>query len=90
MDKEIIMSKIDILTQAFEHRNQEILEYQINIDNYTLAIAKISKEYTGASPIDVAMIEFRSHLENMLQTSLIEQRKSIIIRDVVKEQLGIL
>jgi len=83
------MNKQEILTQALNQRHQEILEYQINIDNYTLAIEKINKEHIGESPIDEAMMEFKAQLEGLLQSSLIEQRKAMIIRDVIQDQLGV-
>ena len=39
------MNKQKILEDALNSRNQEIIEYQINIDNYVRAIKKITIEY---------------------------------------------
>jgi hypothetical protein len=78
------MNKLDTLTAAHEGRNDEILGYQINIDNYVRAIAKINVEHAD----NPAMIEFRDRLEDMLTSHKTEQLKSIIIRDVIADQLA--
>ena len=39
------MNKLETLKAALAGREQEIAEYQINIDNFALAIAKIQKEH---------------------------------------------
>jgi hypothetical protein len=71
----------EILASALEQRDREIIEYQVNIDNYRLAIAKISDD-------DTDMLSFRDQLKGLLDSGLIEQRKSQIIRDVIAEQLA--
>jgi predicted nucleic acid-binding protein len=78
------MKKFDTLKAALETRDDEILGYQINIDNYTRAIDKINIEYADNS----AMIEFRERLTDLLASHNIEQLKAIIIRDVIAEQLS--
>lgn len=78
------MNKSEILQSALAGRHQEILEYQINIDNYARAIAKIDADY--ADRLDLA--DFREHLQSLLTSSRLEQTKSIIIRDVITEQLN--
>lgn len=79
----MIMSKIDTLKSALSGRNDEIEEYQINIDNYTRAIKKIDAEHAD----NPAMVDFREKLANMLEAHKIEQLKSIIIRDVIADQI---
>ena len=79
----MIMNKLKILKSALESRNDEIENYQINIDNYTLAIEKINAEHGDNQPI----VEFRDNLSNLLESHKIEQLKSIIIRDVIAEQI---
>ncbi len=76
--------KQKILTDALNGRNEEILHYQINIDNYTLAIAKID-----AMPDDerTELADFREQLSGLLKSSLLEQKKAKIIRDVIADQL---
>jgi len=72
------------LQSALEQRHEEIFNYQINIDNYTRAIAKIDAEHAD----NPAMVEFKARLEELLESSKTEQLKAIIIRDVIAEQIA--
>lgn len=81
------MDKQKALTSALGGRDTEIAQYQLDIDNFRLALAKIEKEHSGASDMDVAMRQFGEHLQSLLNSSLIEQRKAQIIRDVIADQL---
>jgi hypothetical protein len=78
------MEKREILQSALDARNDEFLGYQVNIDNYTRAIDKINAEHQN----NPAMIEFRDRLTDMLESHKIEQLKSMIIRDVIADQLN--
>ena len=78
------MNKLETLQSALDARNDEILGYQLNIDNYVRAITKINAEHAD----NPAMIEFRDHLEDMLASHKTEQLKAIIIRDVIADQLA--
>ncbi len=71
----------EILTSALEAREKELIEYQVNIDNYRLAINKITDK-------DTDLFSFRDQLKALLESSLLEQKKSKIIRDVIAEQLS--
>lgn len=73
------MTKYEILTDAATQREQEILEYQINIDNYVLAI-ELAKE-------DPDLTSFVIHLKDLLSSSILEQKKAKIIYQVVVNQL---
>ncbi len=77
------MNKIEVLTQALEHRKQEVFNHQINIDNYTLALTEIAEKH----PDCPHMAEFAERLMHLLESSIIEQRKEIIMRDVIARQL---
>lgn len=77
------MTKLETLQSALSARHEEVFGYQINIDNYTRAIAKIDADYTD----NPAMVEFRDRLAELLESSRNEQLKAIIIRDVIAEQL---
>lgn len=77
------MNKLQTLQSALEPRNDEILNYQINIDNYTRAIAKINDEHAD----NPAMVEFRDGLTDMVESHKTEQLKAIIIRDVIADQI---
>lgn len=72
-----------ILTDAYEHRQREVMHHQINIDNYKLALVEIAENYAD-SP---AMAEFANRLHELLSSSLVEQAKEIIMRDVMAKQL---
>jgi hypothetical protein len=78
------MNKISILAPALEGRDQEILGYQINIDNYILAIAKINADYAGNDDLLV----FRDELQTRLDEERRQQLRSRVIRDVIADQLA--
>lgn len=77
------MNKLTTFKEALAARDDEIMGYQINIDNYRRAIAKINAEHAG----NPAMVEFRGRLSDMLASSETEQLKAKIIRDVIAEQI---
>ena len=76
------MDKQEILTQALAARQQEIMHYQINIDNYTLAIEHITA--SGDADLD----SFKQHLTSLLATEKLEQKKARVIHDVIQQQLA--
>lgn len=78
------MNKLSILTPALEGRDQELLGYQINIDNYVLAIAKINADY----PDNDDLLVFRDELQARLDEERRQQLRSLIIRDVIAEQVA--
>lgn len=74
----------DILTAALTGREQEIMHYQINIDNYTLALEEIAR----ASSEDVMdLVDFANQLRTLLASEKLEQKKSKIMLNVIKRQL---
>lgn len=75
------MDKYMLLTEALKMRQDEVLMYQINIDNYTMAIAEI-----GISD-DPDLVEFKSRLEELLSSEKREQKKAQIIMQVIQKQL---
>ena len=77
------MNKLSILTPALEGRDQELLGYQINIDNYVLAIEKINSQYANNDDL----ISFRDELQARLDEERRQQLRSQIIRDVIADQL---
>ena len=77
------MNKLDVLIQALEHREQEVFHHQINIDNYRLALVEIAEKH----PDCPHMAEFAERLRHLLESSIIEQRKEIIMRDVIAKQV---
>jgi hypothetical protein len=78
------MNKHSILSSALEGRDAELLGYQINIDNYTLAIAKIEADY----PDNEDLAAFRDDLQARLIEEKRQQLRCQIIRDVIADQLS--
>jgi hypothetical protein len=76
------MNKHEVLKDALVAREQEIMGYQINIDNYALAI-----EHIKASG-DEDLAEFCQKLELLLTSEKLEQKKAEVMRFVVQQQLG--
>lgn len=72
-------SKQEILKEALKARVDEVLNYQINIDNYIRAIEKAKN--------DPELVEFVERLRELLSSSLLEQKKSRIILEVIQEQI---
>ena len=75
--------RIKIITDAYEHRKREVMHHQINIDNYQLALVEIAENHAD----NPAMAEFADRLRELLSSSLVEQAKEIIMRDVMAKQL---
>lgn len=75
--------RIEILQSTNEAREREVLHYQINIDNYCLAINEIDENYSDHPE----MLEFRKHLQYLLQSALTEQLKEKIMLNVTRKQL---
>ena len=74
----------EILASALEAREQEIMHYQINIDNYTLALEEIGK----LSSDDRAELSgFADQLRTLLASEKTEQKKAKIMLAVIKQQL---
>lgn len=69
----------EILTSALDARIKEVVEYQVNITNFNLAIERI-----GGDP---ELQEFKTHLADLLAASTLEQRKAQIMLDVIQSQL---
>lgn len=77
------MNKIEILIEALKHRESEVFHHQINIDNYRLALIEIAEKHRDCPH----MTEFAERLQHLLESSIIEQRKEIIMRDVIAKQV---
>ena len=76
------MNKQEILKDSFVAREQEVMGYQINIDNYTLAIEHIKT--SG----DEDLADFCQKLESLLASEKLEQKKAKVMLFVVQQQLG--
>jgi len=78
---DLIKTQREILAMSLEARDQEVLGYQINIDNYRLAIADI--EASG----DTDLSDFAEQLRGLLKSELLEQKKAKVMRRVIAQQL---
>jgi hypothetical protein len=82
---EEIKSKEEILFDAFKSREQEVLIYEINIKNYTLALEQIEKMSVEEK---ADMASFADQLRNLLVTEKIECTKAKIMLNVLKSQVS--
>jgi hypothetical protein len=78
------MTRKDILVKSLDAREQEVMHYQINIDNYTLALTEIE----SMSPDDrTELSAFSEQLRNLLASEKLEQKKAKIMLAVIKKQM---
>jgi len=76
----------EILQMSLDARVQEVMHYQINIDNYTIAlndIGKLSQEEQAE------LSEFSSQLRGLLSSEKLEQKKAKIMLEVVRKQVKV-
>lgn len=75
----------EILKLTLKGREQEIMHYQLNIDNYTLALEEL-----GSLPADERseLAGFTEQLSSLLLSEKLEQKKSKIMLKVIQRQLG--
>jgi len=76
-------NKLEILSAAVEQRRQDVMHYQINIDNYRAAIVELDTNYSDRAD----MASFREQLCELLRTSLVEQTKEKILLTVIERQV---
>jgi hypothetical protein len=77
-------TKLEILTQNAEMRRASVEAYQMNIDNYTLAVADINENFSG----DPEMQAFKTRLEELLVTERREQGKERIMLRALETQIA--
>lgn len=75
--------KIKILQAERISRIKNVLMYQINLDNYTLAIDEIEKNYISNDKLQ----DFYKHLHSLVESTTIEQTKEKIVLKVIEDQL---
>lgn len=84
MNEQNIQTRAQKLQAAQTSRQQEIEDYQINIDNYTLAIGVIDALPESEQ---AEQAEFRKQLENLLASEKREQAKSKIMALALEAQI---
>lgn len=84
-DQEQPKTRQEILEASLDARIQEVMHYQINIDNYTIALNEISKK----SQADQAELsEFSGQLRGLLASEKLEQKKAEIMLVVLQQQVA--
>lgn len=78
-------SREEVLVTALEGRRQEVMHYQINIDNYTLALDEISKLSVEER---AELSGFADQLRTLLTSEKLEQKKSKIMLSVIEKQVN--
>ena len=75
----------EILAASLDARIQEVMHYQINIDNYAIALEQI-----GNLPPDerAELSAFSEQLRTLLTSEKLEQKKAKIMLSVIQQQLG--
>lgn len=74
----------EILKMALDVRVQEVMHYQINIDNYTLALAKIQ---VMSADEQTELAAFAEQLRGLLASEKLEQKKARIMLNVIRAQV---
>jgi hypothetical protein len=69
----------EIMKTSLEARINEVTEYQVNIDNFTLALDRIGDE--------ADLQDFKSNIKQLLASSIVEQRKAQIMLEVIQSQM---
>lgn len=75
------MNKQTILEGALKGREEEVFHYQINIDNYTLALQDLKVMN------DPQLAPFAQQLQQLLAAEILEQKKAMVMLGVIKKQL---
>lgn len=71
--------KKELLEAALEGRIKEVTEYQVNITNFSLALLHVGD--------DTELAGFKVQLEELLASSRVEQKKAMIMLEVIQAQL---
>ena len=83
--KEEPETREEILQTNLDARKQEVMHYQINIDNYTLALAHIAAMAADARS---ELLVFADQLTGLLASERMEQKKARVMLEVLRQQLG--
>ena len=83
--KEEPETREEILQTNLDARKQEVMHYQINIDNYTLALANIA---AMAADERSELLVFAEQLTGLLASERMEQKKARVMLEVLRQQLG--
>lgn len=83
-NQDIPKTREEILSMALDARIQEVMHYQINIDNYTLALQVIANlPYSEREELSA----FETQLQELLASEKLEQKKAKIMLSVIESQV---
>ena len=74
----------EVLAMALKAREHEVMMYQINIDNYQLALEEISSLSIEEQS---ELSEFAQQLRTLLMSEIAEQKKAKIMLKVIQRQV---
>ena len=83
-EKEIPKTREEILRINLDARVQEVMHYQINIDNYTLALENIASMNADER---AELSGFADQLRGLLASEKLEQKKAKVMLVVLQQQL---
>tara|TARA_R110000851_G_scaffold2217_1_gene8594 strand:- start:2856 stop:3086 length:231 start_codon:yes stop_codon:yes gene_type:complete len=69
----------EILESALDARQREVIEYQVNIDNFTMAAERIGD--------DLDLQNYKATISDMLTQTMVEIKKAKLMLGVIEEQL---
>jgi len=75
------------LVENLLHRQNEVQEYQVDIDNYEIAIKRLPKDFPKGHLLYSKMQDFKNQLEDLLFSCKVEQAKAITMLKVVEHRL---
>lgn len=81
---------IDVKEKLIEnvlHRRDEVAGYQLDIDNYVLAIERLPNDYPIGHDLHEEMQQFKANLSDILRSSRVEQGKALTILRVLEQRL---
>jgi len=82
--KETPKTREEILRINLDARVQEVMHYQINIDNYTLALENIASMNADER---AELSGFADQLRGLLASEKLEQKKAKVMLEVLRQQL---
>jgi hypothetical protein len=74
----------EILKSSLESRVQEVMHYQINIDNYRIALEEISKMPDDERAV---LSSFSDRLRTLMASETLEQKKAQVMLTVLQKQV---
>ena len=84
-EKETPKTREEILSLSLEARIQEVMLYQINIDDYSIALQKISEMEPSEQ---LELTEFSKQLQGLLASEQLEQKKAKLMLSVIQQQVN--